>query len=735
MAELKEALRGLRVVDLGRGMPTAIATRMLAGLGATVHRFEPEAGDPFYELYPAYPVWHSGAEVTRTSSSEDARIAEALTDADVCILGGEDFPGYDWAFEAASFRSRYPQLVILEIEGYPSNGTLSDRPSAEILVQARSGACFEQYSDRPIRLAFDSANYGAALNGLSALFGALCRKERDGDGEIARASLYEGALTITAQYWFRATAPSGSFHFMLPKDPYPLVFKCRDGRYIHFVLGSFGSKGRVYRILQIDDPTVGPDDSGVPTGRGEPRNFYGDVDVLAAHVANFDSADLIRQMLAAGVACSYVLAPGECWDDPQVAHFGLIETDAQGRRHVGLPMHGTVVEADPERRLRTEAARGALPLAGVRALDFGMFVAGPYGSVALADLGADVIKVDAIQGDPNRNIFRTFAAANRGKRAIAIDMKSPEGLEIARRLAGSAHILHNNFRPGASARLGVDPATQHAVDPDKIVLEATGFGRTGPEAERAGFDMIFQAYCGHEVRAGGIGNAPMWERSAMVDFFLGALNGFATLVATWRRFRGAGGADLELSLLDSGLFLLSELVRQPDGSFAGNALLNRTKTGYHPAEALYRCSDGWIAIAARSDAMAVALADALAVTAPARAQWGEAEQEAISAAFAGRDVDVALALLNEAGVWAERCAESGESLLEDDSVSPGIVGTTQHAVYGDLTQVGALFRLGDGRPVTRRGPPVLGQDTREILNELGYTPDEIEGFYARKIVA
>lgn len=737
METVRNALRSLKVVDLGQGMSAAIAAKLLADLGADVRRFESERGDPFYDHYEAYSIWRNDLQIEKAPAPEPEHehIEAALADADLCLIGGEDFPGDTWRFDADALNKRHTKLVVLDLEGFPGDGEAADCPAVEILVQARSGVTFEQFSARPVHLPFSPGNYGAAVYGLEAAMAALFQREQTGAGQVVRSSQFEGIMTVASQYWFEATEPGGSFHFSLPKDPYPLIFQCKDGRYIHLVLGSVGSKGGLYRILGINDPNVKPEDSGMPTGRGDPKNFFGDVDLLAEYIRKFDSAELLEQLVEAGIAANFVLAPGECWDDPQVDHIGILKTTDEGDRYVGLPIHGGFVDDPTASKLSPEAPVGALPLAGVKILDFGIFVAGPYASVALADLGADVVKVETIQGDAHRAIFRSYAATNRGKRTIAIDMKSPEGKKIKDRLCAQADVLINNFRPGVSARLGVDPVSQHQIDKTKIVVEATGYGRGGPSGARPGFDMIFQAFCGHEVRAGGVGNAPMWDRSAMIDYWLGALTGLAVLVGLYRRAQGNGGADLNLSLLDSGLFLFSGLIRRPDGEFVGPKTLNNAQTGFHPAEALYEAQDGWIAIAARGHDMKNRLAHLAKFENDGDSPWGDAQADALTAFFKNKSMEDARALLSEADIWHEPCLRDGAETLEwGEKIASGIVANYTHKDFGQVRQIASLFRLGNRRPVSPHGVVSMGEHTRDILTEFGFSADEIDNYCEAGIV-
>jgi crotonobetainyl-CoA:carnitine CoA-transferase CaiB-like acyl-CoA transferase len=732
-----EGLQGLKVVDLGLGMAPALVAKYLIEAGASVTRVEPPEGDPFYGHYPAYRIWRRGLRVDGQIGRSEADLQGLLASADVCIVGGEDHPAVQgWRRSASELQSPHPRLVVLDIQGYPPHTRHADRPATDILVQARSGLSFEHYSGRPLLMSFEPANYGAALQGLAALFAALFERERSGRGQIASTSMFEGALMWALYLWVEAERPTPASKFVMPKDPSPLIFKCADGAYIQVVLGSAGSKGRLYQILEINDPTVDINDSGMPKPRADTRNFFGDIDLLAAHIARRNRAELLEAIWNADLPAEPVLGPGGCWDDAQVLHNGIIVQDSDGIRHVGHPVSA---KASPAPR-KAPPPPAAGPLSGMTVVDFGAFVAGPYTSIALSDLGANVIKVEAVSGDPNRSVFRAFTSVNRGKHVIALDLKSKEGRDIALQLCKSADIAINNFKTGVSARLGIDAKSLHAVNPSLIVLESAAYGSSGPKAERPGFDMVFQALCGHEYRAGGTGNPPLWNRTSMVDYAGGMLGAVAILQQLFQRARSGSGAELSIGLLNSGIYLLSELIALSDGRFTGAPPLNHEQSGYHPAEQMYEAADGWIAVAARGGAAAQKLIDVLhlgeAVTRPA-AEWGEEESELVAAAVRRRPVAELLASFAAAGVWAELCRRDVEqaTLHDPDLVSAGTVYCSQHPEYGQLREIGPLFRFSRSQRGGRGHAPLRGQHTRDILAELGYDGPAIEGLYARKVVA
>jgi crotonobetainyl-CoA:carnitine CoA-transferase CaiB-like acyl-CoA transferase len=224
----------------------------------------------------------------------------------------------------------------------------------------------------------------------------------------------------------------------------------------------------------------------------------------------------------------------------------------------------------------------------------------------------------------------------------------------------------------------------------------------------------------------------------MLDFAAGVCGTVGMLVALIHRQRAGEGASLTTSLLNAGLFMFSELVQQADGAFAGARRLNRTQTGLHPAEALYKAQDGWIALHAPTQATAEALLTALGLTAsrfPPRAEWAQPEHDALQAAVGEFSRADLLARLDEAGVWAEPVLEDGAAWLRE----PGLLvtGTAQSwsdARYGEIAMLGAMFNIAGTPPARDHAVPALGEHTREILHELGYSKDEVETFLAKKIV-
>ncbi|VVN97627.1 Formyl-CoA:oxalate CoA-transferase [Pseudomonas fluorescens] len=729
-----ETLAEVTVVHLGVGMAAALVSKYLADLGAAVVRVEPPEGDPFAALYPAYDAWLAGARLDRQAQHSPDRIEELLAVADVCVIGGEDYPGIERRWSANALSSRHPRLVILDIEGAPPGLEACARPATDLLIQARSGLVHEQYNERPIVMSFSPASYGAAMRGLVGVLAALYERQGSAQGQVVATSLLEGAWSWLCGGWCAVEKPSEYSEFRVPKSPTPLVFRTADDCFIHLVIGAHGSKYRMYQALDIDDPSVSPTDSGIPRPTADTRNFYGDIDLLSTHVARKTATQLLESIWLRGLPAEPVWPPGRCWDEPQIQHNGIIVRRKDGTRHVGNPLSITALGSAGPRA----GSRGCRPLEGIRVVDFGAFVAGPFGSALLADLGADVIKVETIAGDPHRTVFRFYTSVNRGKRSIALDLKHPEGRQIAHQLCAQADVVMSNFRPGVTQRLGIDPQSLQAINPDVVVLESPAYGISGPLAQRAGFDMVMQAYCGHEWRAGGEGNDPMWSRTSMVDFMAGFLGASGVIAALYRRTRRGGGLAIVSPLVNAGIALLSELVQAPDGSFHGAPRLNPTQTGYRPSEALYPTLDGSIALVVRDTTAALGLIRALSLGEMFKdnpLHWSESEATAIGKALSQLSTADALRALEAHGVWCEACRKDVEhTVLNDPGLqSANVVQVSNHPDFGEVRELGAMLRFSRSRVGHQRHAPLLGEDSEQILAELGRSQAEIQALITGRV--
>jgi len=385
-------------------------------------------------------------------------------------------------------------------------------------------------------------------------------------------------------------------------------------------------------------------------------------------------------------------------------------------------------------------------LRGVKILDFGHYFAGPYASRLLADLGADVIKLEPMDGDLLRPTVKPFNGAQRGKRCIAVDLKHPRGREIGHRLAAWADVVSHNLRPGAAERLAMDYESLRAINPTLVYAYAPGWGSSGPDASLPGFAPLFSGYVGLHHEAAGRGNQPV-APVGNEDNGNGLLGATAILMALYRRKRTGEGQYLEHPQLNATLLMASHLMRRPDGTVVGSADLDHERRGPHPLDRLYATADGWICISARTDPEFARLcavpgfealaADGRWADVAGRARDAGALAEAIGAVLVTRHAAAWDAALRAHGVPCEIPAgvEAARALLDDpERRADGRVEEYPHPRWGTTRDIAVMVRLSDATHAPGRPAPEVGEHTREILSEFGYPPDEIAELFAQRIV-
>jgi crotonobetainyl-CoA:carnitine CoA-transferase CaiB-like acyl-CoA transferase len=383
-----------------------------------------------------------------------------------------------------------------------------------------------------------------------------------------------------------------------------------------------------------------------------------------------------------------------------------------------------------EPRVPRASAKGApdqrWPLEGVKVLDLGNFLAGPFGPMQLADLGADVVKLESATGDPMRHVEWSFVGCQRGKRSIAIDLKSADARPALEALIKWADVVHHNLRMPAAKRLGLDYESVRAVNPDVVFCHTSSYGPRGPRADWPGYDQLFQSSCGWEVAGAGDGNPPMWHRLGFCDHLCATASVVATLLALYHRDRTGEGQAVAASLLGSGVLTNSETYLDADGELVPVPVLDHEQTGVAPGYRIVQAADGWVAIAA----VTTEQRDALCAVA------GVEDARDAPAALRERTTDELLAALGDAGVPSELVRqEQGDAFFaSEENQAAGLVARYSHPVYGMMEQPGAFWAFGDLDVRLDKAPPALGEHSVDILTELGFDTDEIDRLVAAGVV-
>jgi CoA:oxalate CoA-transferase len=400
------------------------------------------------------------------------------------------------------------------------------------------------------------------------------------------------------------------------------------------------------------------------------------------------------------------------------------------------------------------------PLAGYRVADFSHVMAGPFCSHFLRLLGAEVIKVENLGGDPMRNYgpFRrwdgmapAFVAANVGKKSIAVNLKQPDGAELARRLIASCDVVLENFRPGVMQRLGLGYETCRGLRPALVYCSISGYGQSGPQRDYPAIDNIVQATSGMMASNGDEGDPPSRVGWPAVDTYTGTLAALSVLAALLQRDRFGSGQYIDVSMLDASLVMLTSLATPY--LVAGQQLPRTGNTGYSgaPTAALFTTKDGSrIALGVVQDnqftalCRAVGLPELLAeprfatIVARVRPENARDLTARLTSVFATRGGAEWERVLNAAGApcglvrdvasACESVRDNGRNLLEPVDVQLPSGEQTR----GEYLNAGFVFATDGPGGATR--VPALGEHTRDVLGALQYNEYEISALLAAGVI-
>ena len=384
------------------------------------------------------------------------------------------------------------------------------------------------------------------------------------------------------------------------------------------------------------------------------------------------------------------------------------------------------------------------PLAGLKVIELAHIMAGPICGLMLADMGADVIKVEKVpDGDDTRRMVppaldgesAAFMILNRNKRGIALNLKSPGGKAVLEKMLATADVVIENYRPGTMERFGLGYDTLHKMNPALIYCQVTGFGRTGPYANRAGFDLIAQGLSGiMSVTGEGAGRQPVKAGPPITDISAGILAAMGVLAAYVHRLKTGEGQLVDTSLLEAGVTTTywQSAICLATGKSPGAI------GSAHPLSAPYQAlqtQDGWINLGAANQANWKRLVEVIEqpelandprfLDNPARMKNLPALIEILTGRFRTRTTSDWLARLEAAGVPAGPVLSIGEMLTDPQVLAREMVVEVEHSRLGRMKTLGPPVKFSATPGEVRHGAPQLGQHTREVLKEYGYGDADI----------
>jgi crotonobetainyl-CoA:carnitine CoA-transferase CaiB-like acyl-CoA transferase len=796
---------GIRVIDLTQGMAGSLTTMILGDFGAEVIRLEPPGGDPLWD-HPAYLLWQRGKKSVAPdwdSAAGRDKVRELLQGADIFIESLQPGQAGKLGLGWDDVHAANPALIYHSLSAFGQDGPYRDLKPYDGIVNAKAGRMRDQVGWQKLRPTFRAVNdisYHTAMFTLQALCAALVVRAETGRGQRLEGTLLSGA-TAPNNNWRRFVGEElgpdlypGELSMEavargeltadrhesdpLTANPSQICLQTGDGRWI------------MHSHIQQDLFDAWIDTIGFGWIRDDDRyrdapRFANNEDRIALNHLIFarfkeksalewreiyrqnpDCAGEIMQTTQEALGHEQFIANGHVVDieDPRVGAMKQLgpfakmsETPAHIDRPAPFPgQHTEEIFARLPLAPPVIVPKGGnphRPLEGITVLECASWLAAPFAGALLADLGARVIKVEPLSGDPyrrmptNENMIRAF----QGKENLSLNLKSAEGRDIFYDLVRQSDIVMHNFRPGVPARLGMDYATLKAIKPDLVYVYAGSYGTLGPDSARAAFNPTMGAFSGNSVFQSGRGNNPKGDQSpdpiAGSGVATGMMLGLAARVLTGK------GQYIETSMMNSNMYCNSDdafsYARKP-----ARRSPDEQQLGLEATYRLYQAADGWVFLAAQFDDEFRLLCKALErpdlADDPRFATWEQrianssALGEQLAPIFQGQPADDWERKLTALGIGCVRADKSSHVrfLYEDPHVqATGLMVQTRTDEFLAQAPDGAYWRHA---PVVKfsdtpceAGKPYEGQGahTGQILRWLGYDDARIGALAAQRVIA
>jgi crotonobetainyl-CoA:carnitine CoA-transferase CaiB-like acyl-CoA transferase len=731
-------LDGIRVIDLGQYVSGPLAAMILADQGADVIHVDPPGGPRL--ITGANATWNRNKrtiEIDLKSTDGLATVRGLIGASDVLI---ENFrPGVmdRLGIGPGAMLPANPTLVYCSLPGFAPQDQRAAMPAWEGAVSAATAlyrrSVYDKQGGPPVYTAEPVASSFGAFVAVTAIGAALHARERDGAGQHLQIPLFDAMYQAIGFVGLRIAKSGKGVHAVPAWDG---QYRCGDGRWIHLV-GTTQSRGERFT-----------DALGLPDWRD--AGLIDQERLLREPSLNEELARRLKALFATRTASEWEELLGQInfpaaacrttaeWHEHEHARAaGLvasIDDDARGPMLQPGPAITTADERPPIRaRTRLNDARDAwptrgapagtpvretrarAPFEGIRVLDLCIVLAGPVCARTLAEMGADVIKID----DPRRERNSYHLDINRGKRSILLDLRTEGGMSVFWQLVDAADVIVQNFRSGAVERLGIDYESVRRRKPDIVYGSITAYGDEGPWASRGGYEETVQAITGMQVRFGGA-ERPALLPYAVNDYGTGLLAAHGIALALWHRQRTGEGRHVKAALARTAGMIQSWRVLSPSDEDVDEHG-GQSSRGAGPLQRLYRASDGWVFVGGGHAAAArlhriPGLEDAASLDA-------ESLERRLEARFADVSADEWVEALRGLGFGAHRALRVSQAMSDPIAVARGLGLTREHAGHGAVRHNGPGQWFSASETVAGRPTPIPGADAASVLGDIGRAGD------------
>lgn len=789
---MTQALQGLRVLDLTSGPAGGIATMILADFGAevVVIKRPPDQPDELASL-PAAPMWRRGKQEHRLDLNTTAdleRLQELAAGADVFICNWRISALQRKGLDFDSMHKAHPHLVYCHLSGFGARGPLADVPAYEHVVAAYSGRMqlFAGLTDRPgpVFSAVQVGVHASAQSAVAGVLAAVLERAQDGQGRLVETSLLQGMLPyeMGAMLGHQAQAHFPDLQAALappsPEPPLPTLYyhpaQAGDGRWMQF--GNLLPHLFDNFLINTDliDVITDPDFDNKQLLLRDKEKHEAFRERMLKRIQERPAADWMSQLISdGGVVGGIYQTTQEALDDPDIIANGHVIHHNEGVQlgplarmaatpaDPGNPPSDDLVDkwASTPRPAPTRTHASQLPLAGVKIVELATIIAAPIGAGFLADMGAEVIKVEQIGGDPFRSMLSGLGSArvNAGKRSISVNLKTDEGRQLVLDVCRDADALIHNYRPGVPERLGIGYEQIAAANPQIVYLQSNGYGPDGPSALRPSTHPIPGAAMGGVVHQMGGGlpsdiqdfaGLKLWTSRLMranelnPDPNTGLVVASAVMLGLAARQRSGKGQQIFVDMFGANAYANSDdFLRYPGKP--PRAVADGGLHGISPSYRLYPCADEqWVFLALVTDRERRTFAETLAAaghSAPSLAALKANDDQlaiGLNSLFSAHDAAYWQDLLTPAGVACVRADGAPPSTFWLDDAQAQAMQLTapaEHPLWGSYQRHGALVMF-DGRRQDLRPPPLAGQHNQEVLLDLGHNQATVDAYLEQGVI-